>query len=55
MMDVTAIEISWGCLSARKGTLETFKLRDYQRDQPQGHNPDGAIRSLEGFQAGEGR
>ena len=34
---------------------ETFKLRDYQRDQPQGHNPEGAIRSSEGFQAGEGR
>ena len=50
MMDVTGVEISWACLSARKETLETFKLRDYQTDQPHRHNPDGAIRSLEGFQ-----
>ena len=40
MMDVTGVKISWACLSARKETLETFKLRDYQRDQPQGQNPD---------------
>ena len=33
-----------------KGTLETFKLRDYQTDQPHWHNPDRAIKSLEGFQ-----
>ena len=25
---------------------ETFKLRDYQRDQPQGYNPEGALRSF---------
>ena len=50
MMDVTGVEISWACLSARKETLETFKLRDYQRDQPQGQNPDGAIRSSDGLQ-----
>ena len=50
MMDVTGVEISWAFLSARKETLETFKLRDYQTDQPQGHNPDGAIRSSEAFQ-----
>ena len=31
-------------------TLESFKSRDYQRDQPQGQNPDGAIRSSEGLQ-----
>ena len=37
-------------MSARKEILETFKLRDYQSDQPYEHNPDGAIRSLEGFQ-----
>ena len=49
-MDVTGVEISWACLSARKETLETFKLRDYQRDQPQGQNPDGAIRSSDGLQ-----
>ena len=50
MMDVTGVEICWACLSARKETLETFKLRDYQRDQPQGQNPDGAIRSSDGLQ-----
>ena len=55
MMDVTGVEFSWACLSARKETLETFKLRDYQRNQPQGHNLDRAIRSSEGFQEGEGR
>ena len=55
MMDVTGIKICWACLSARKETLETFKLRDCQRDQSQGHNPDWAIRFSEGFQAGEGR
>ena len=49
-MDVTGVEISWACLSARKETLETFKLRDYQTDQPHWHNPDRAIRSSEGFQ-----
>ena len=45
MMDVTRVQICWACLSAIKATLETFKLRDYQRDQPQGHYTDGAIRS----------
>ena len=55
MLDVTGVEINWACLSARKETLETIKLRDYQRDQPQGHKPDEVIRSLGGFQAGEGR
>ena len=28
---------------------ETFKLRDYQRGEPQGPNPEGAIRSSKGF------
>ena len=37
MMDVTGVYICWACLSAIKETFETFKLRDYQRDQPQGH------------------
>ena len=55
MMDVTGVKICWACLLAGKETLETFKLRDYQRDQPQGHNPNQAIRFSEGFQAGEGR
>ena len=49
-MDVTGVEIRWACLSARKETLVTFTLRDHQTDQPHGHNPDGAIRSSEGFQ-----
>ena len=55
MIDVTGIEVCWACLSAIQEPLEIFKLRDYQRDQPQGHNPAGALRSSEGFQAGEGR
>ena len=54
-LDVTGVEVCWACLSAIKDTLETFKLRDYQRNHPQGHNSDGAIRSSEGFQAGEGK
>ena len=45
MMDVTGVKICWGCLSAIIETLETFKFREYQRDQPQGHYPDGTIRS----------
>ena len=36
------------------GTIKTFKLRDYQRDQPQGHYLEEAIRTSEGFQAGYG-
>ena len=40
-----------------KEPLETYKLllRDYQRGQPQGlgHYPEGAIRSLQGLEAGE--
>ena len=55
MMDVTGIEICCAWLSAIKETLETFKLRDYQRDQPQGQHPNWAIRSIEGFPAREGR
>ena len=39
MMDVTGIKIFPACLAAMKETLETFKLREYQRDQPQGHYP----------------
>ena len=38
-----------------KETLENLRLRDYQQDQPQGHYPIVAIRSLEGFHAGEYR
>ena len=46
--DVNGVEFCWACLSWIKETLENFKLRDYQRDQPQGHYPDcqWAIRSL---------
>ena len=49
MMDVTGVEICRACLA---GVKETFKLRDYQRGQPQGHSTDWAIRSSEGFRAG---
>ena len=31
MKDVTAVVICWACLSAKKETLETIKLRDSQR------------------------
>ena len=46
--DVNGVEFCWACLSWIKETLENFKLRDYWRDQPQGHYPDcqWAIRSL---------
>ena len=36
-----------GLLSVMKETIETFKLRGYQRDWPWGHCWGGAIRSLE--------
>ena len=50
MMDITGIKICWACcLSTMKETLEAFKLREYHRDQPQGHYPDWAIWSSEGF------
>ena len=58
MMDLIGVKIcraSLSLLSAMKETFETFKLRDYQRDQPQAQYTEGAIGCSEGFQAGEGR
>ena len=48
---LAGIEICWACLynGKLKETLETFELRDYQRDQPQRHNPDEEIRSSGAF------
>ena len=40
-----------GLLSVMKETIETFKLRGYQRDWPWGHCRGGAIRSLESLNA----
>ena len=48
MMDVTVVEISWACLSASNLQVERLS-----RAQPQGRNPEGAIRSSKAFQAGE--
>ena len=51
---VTGVEFCWACLSSIKETLENFKLRGYQRNQSQRQYPEGANRSSQGFQAGEG-
>ena len=50
-MDITSVEICWDCLSALKETLETLKLRDYQRDQPQAqrHYPAAQLDAQKAF------
>ena len=48
MMDLTVVKISWACLSASNSDLQVERL---SRAQPQGQNPEGAIRSSKGFQA----
>ena len=50
-MSCISVKIWSACLSAIKGTIDTWDSRDYRRDQTQGHYPEGAIRSeaSEGF------
>ena len=49
-MDVTDVEISWACLSARNLQVDRLSKSSTSRTYP-----EGAIRSSKGFQAGEGR
>ena len=46
MMDVTGVEFSWACLSAKKETLETFKFREYHTSRTQSRQNNQIFRRL---------
>ena len=55
IIDVTGVETLLVCLSAMKETAEMFKLRYHHQNQPWTHFQGEALRTLEGFEAGQGR